>query len=269
MQMTPATIQLENPAARSPAWGESRRPVPYWRQALAHLRFIAGGLQLSLRATTLRAGRPSSEGLSLQPQFASYVDLLVRWGIIELEFSGFEHAESWRGSVIAPNHPSILDAILLGAHLPGLDCVMNSRLLRDPVMSGAARLCNFIRNDTPLSMVRDSRDRLAAGRNVLIFPEGTRTCGSPVGPFRHGFALAAARAGAPIRTILIECDSDYFGRDFRFFRPAPCPIRYRLTASRVFHPARDEDPRACSAEIEEFFRASLVRDDQGVRRRKA
>ena len=121
---------------------------------------------------------------------------------------------------------------------------MNSRLLRDPVMSGAARLSNYIRNDTPLSMVRDARDRLLAGRNVLIFPEGTRTSGSPVGSFRHGYALAAARAGAPVRTVLIECDSEYFGRDFRFFRPACCPVRYRLTASRVFHPARDEDPRA-------------------------
>lgn len=269
MQMTPSTIQLENPVPCAPAVEDFRRPVPYWRQALAHGRFIASGLHLSLRAAALRAVDPAHEGLSLQPQFASYVALLVRWGIIELEFSGFERAASWRGSVIAPNHPSILDAILLGSRLPVLDCVMNSRLLRDPVMSGAARLCRFIRNDTPLSMVRDTRDRLAAGRNVLIFPEGTRTCGSPVGPFRHGFALAAAHAGAPIRTILIECDSDYFGRDFRFFRPAPCPIRYRLTASQVFHPARDEDPRACSAEIEEFFRASLVRDDQGVRRRPA
>lgn len=267
--MTPSTIQLENPVCRAPAVDPVRPTVPYWRQLLAHLRFIASGLSLSARAGMRDLLASPPEELSLHKNFQRYVDLLVRWGIIKLEFSGFENAGSWRGSVIAPNHPSILDAILLSARLPGLDCVMNSRLLRDPVMSGAARLSNFIRNDTPLSMVRDTRDRLAAGRNVLVFPEGTRTCGSPVGPFRHGFALAASRAGAPVRTILIECDSDYFGRDFRFFRSAPCPIRYRITASRVFYPSRDEDPRACSAEIEEHFRASLERDENGVRRRAA
>lgn len=267
--MTPSTIQLENPVPRSPGAVAKNRRVPYWRQAAAHLFFIASGLGFTLRAALGPGISADIARLALHRRFDHYVALLLGWGIIELDVSGFEDAASWRGSVIAPNHPSILDAVLLCTLLPGLDCVMNSRLLRDPVMSGAARLCGFIRNDTPLSMVRDARDRLAAGRNVLVFPEGTRTCASPVGPFRHGFALAAARAGAPIRTVLIECDSDYFGRDFRFFRPAPCPIRYRLTASRIFHPSRDEDPRACSAEVEEHFRAFLVRDENGVRRRAA
>ena len=266
MRTTPSPIQLENPAP-APAAKPARHPVPYWRHAAAHLYFIAAGLHLTLRATLRDRTIPCSERLHLHRRFARYIALLEHWRIIEVEFAGFEQAASWRGSVIAPNHPSILDALLLCSRLPGLDCVMNSRLLRDPVMSGTAHLCGFIRNDTPLSMVRDTRDRLLAGHNVLIFPEGTRTKGCPVGSFRHGFALAAARAGAPVRTILIECDSDYFGRNFNFFRPAPCPIRYRLTASQVFFPQIDEDARATSAEIEEFFHASLLRDENGVRRR--
>jgi 1-acyl-sn-glycerol-3-phosphate acyltransferase len=266
MRTTPSTIQLENPDPPPPPT-PARHHVPYWRQAAAHLYFIAAGLHLTLRATLRGRTTPCGERLHLHHRFARYIALLERWGIIDVEFAGFEPAASWRGSVIAPNHPSILDALLLCSRLPGLDCVMNSRLLRDPVMSGTAHLCGFIRNDTPLSMVRDTRDRLVAGDNVLIFPEGTRTNENPVGSFRHGFALAAARAGAPVRTVLVECDSDYFGRNFNFFRSAPCPIRYRLTASRVFFPADDEDPRVTSAEIEEFFRASLVRDENGVRRR--
>jgi 1-acyl-sn-glycerol-3-phosphate acyltransferase len=266
MRTTPSTIQLENRGRSRPS--SAAASVAYRHQAAAHLRFIASGLWLSLRAAALR-GRsvPPGERDAVYRGFTRYVDQLVKRGIICVEFRGFENAAEWRGCVIAPNHPTILDAVLLISRLPGLNCVMNSRLLRDPVMSGAAHICNFIRNDTPLSMVRDSRDRLTAGGNVLIFPEGTRTAGNPVGPFRHGYALAAARAGSPVRTVLIECDSDYFGRGFTFFRPAPCPVHYRLTASRIFYPAPDEDPRATSAEIEEFFRASLVRDEQGVRQR--
>jgi 1-acyl-sn-glycerol-3-phosphate acyltransferase len=259
--MRPPTIQLENPPPGE-ADSIARQRVPRWRQTAAHLIFIASGLRLTLQAALPHGTDPAAARLALHARFVGYLDRLIRWGIIEVEFSGFQDAGSWHGSVIAPNHPSILDAVLLYTRLPGLDCVMNSRLLADPVMSGAARLCDFIRNDTPLSMVRETRDRLAAGRNVLIFPEGTRTSHRPVGAFRHGFALAAARAGAPVRTVLIECDSDYFGRDFRFFRAAPCPIRYRLTASRVFHPSRDEDPRAISAEVEEFFRAALGRKEE-------
>lgn len=237
-------------------------------QAEAHARFIAAGLCLTLRARLGRSSQPvERERLALHRGFADYLGFLVTRGIIETQFCGFEDTSSWRGSIIAPNHPSILDALLVASRLPGLDCVMNSRLLRDPVMSGAAHLCGFIRNDTALSMVRDTRDRLAAGHNVLIFPEGTRTgCGEAVGPFRHGYALAALRAGAPIRTVLIECDSDYFGRDFFFFRRADCPIRYRITAGAVFHPPASGNARVLSSEIEEYFRGALVREGPGVRR---
>lgn len=264
----PTAIQLENPAASATAAPAQR--VPLVHQADAHLRFIAAGLFLTLRwKLGAHVRSAEAERLQLHRRFARYVALLERRGIIQTEFIGFEKAENWRGSVIAPNHPSILDALLVISRLPGLDCVMNSRLLRDPVMSGAAHLCGFIRNDTPLSMVRDTRDRLAEGHNVLIFPEGTRTgCSETIGPLRHGYASAAARAGAPVRTVLIECDSDYFGRDFAFFRPAPCPIRYRLTAARVFETGTERNPRRISAEIEDYFRASLTRDGRGVRRRR-
>lgn len=264
----PTAIQLENPtasAAIAPALS-----VPLVHQAAAHLKFIAGGLFLTFRwKLGMHVRGPEAERLHLHRRFARYVAQLEKRGIIQTEFIGFEDAQTWQGSVIAPNHPSILDALLVASRLPGLDCVMNSRLLRDPVMSGAAHLCGFIRNDTPLSMVRDTRDRLAGGHNVLIFPEGTRTRRSEaIGPFRHGYASAAARAGAPVRTVLIECDSDYFGCNFAFFRPAPCPIRYRLTAARVFEPGTKRHPRSISAEIEDYFRTSLARDARGVRRRR-
>jgi 1-acyl-sn-glycerol-3-phosphate acyltransferase len=264
----PTAIQLENPAAAETR--DSSAPVPFARQAGAHARFIAGGLSLTLRSLfRLGVANPGRERLELHKGFARYLALLERRGIIQTEFIGFEDAASWHGSVIAPNHPSILDALLIASRLPGIDCVMNSRLLRDPVMRGAANLCGFIRNDTPLSMVRDTQNRLTAGHNVLIFPEGTRTPNNAtVGQFRHGYALAAARSGALIRTVLIECDSDYFGREFAFFRPAPCPVRYRITASRVFQPLASEDPRNVSAGIEEFFRGSLARDGRALRRSK-
>ncbi len=268
MRIMPSRIQLENFLfARS----ASEQRVPYPLQICAHLYFILGGLGITLRYAVCKIlGRvpsdPQHERLRLHRHFTRYIGLLERNGMLEVSFTGFDDALAWRKTVIAPNHPSIFDAVLLMSRLPGLDCVMNSRLLRDPVMAGASRLCGFVRNDTPLSMVKDCRDRLAAGHNILIFPEGTRSNGHPVGPFHHGYALAAARAGAVIRTVLIECDTDYFGRSFSFFRQTRCPVRFRLTTGQTFHPSPDEDPRIVSAKIEEYFRANLVRDDNGVRR---
>ena len=262
MRTTSTRIQLEKSAKDSSVAAPSRQGASYPRQTAAHLYFIFGGMWLSLSWYLRRLiGRlptdVAAERLMMHQKFSCYISLLERWNLVEISFSGFEDSSSWQGSVIAPNHPSILDAILLMTRLPGLDCVMNARLLRDPVMTGVARLCNFVRNDTPFSMVRDSRERLAKGSNVLIFPEGTRSNATPVGVFHHGYALAAARAKAPIRTVFIECDSDYFGRNFSYFRPARCPVRYHLSAGRVFFPGPKDDPRTISGEIESYFRENL------------
>ena len=77
------------------------------------------------------------------------------------------------------------------------------------------------------------------------------------------------RAGAPIRTVFIECDSLYFGRDFSFFKPAPCPMSFRVTAARVFQTSAGDDARALSEEIGAYFRENLAGGKEGVFCRKA
>lgn len=243
-------------------------------QAAAHLYFIASGLWLTARwvarrTVGKRAPDPMRERQGLQRRFIRYLGLLEKWGVVTVEFKNFDDCNTWRGSVLAPNHPSIIDAVALISRVPGLDCVMNSRLLRDPVMGGAAKLCDYVCNDAPVRMLKACEHRLSAGSNILIFPEGTRTTTPPLGPFHQGYALAAIRAGAPIRTIFIECDSLYFGRDFSFFRPAPCPMSFRLTAARVFQTDPADDARVLSAEIDGYFRDNLAGGAHGISRRTA
>lgn len=253
---------LEKPVPHPVLAKSCKGSQSYPFQAMAHLYFISSGLWLWLRWRLHRFFRKvpvttCRERKGLIHRFQTYLTILRRWGIIETEFIGFEEAPSWQGCVIVPNHPSILDAILLVSCIPSLDCVMNTRLLRNPITAGAAHLCDFIRNDSLRLMAKLCKERLAAGSNILIFPEGTRTKTPPVDPFHPIYSLVSKYSGAPIRTILIECDSDYFGRNFSYFRPAQCPMRFRLTAGRIFHSDDSTDPRELSEEIEGYFRACL------------
>jgi len=243
-------------------------------QAAAHLYFIASGLWLTTRWMSRRALTKSppdaiKERRGLQRRFSRYLMLLRQWNMLEVTFHGFEDCQHWRGNVLAPNHPSLMDAVALISRVPELDCVMNSKLLRDPVMGGAAKLCDYVCNSAPVRMLRSCQNRLTAGSNILIFPEATRTLTPPLGPFHQGFALAAIKAGAPIRTIFIECDSLYFGRNFSFFRPACCPMSFHLTAARVFPTSPDDNPRTLSAEIENYFSSQLMSDGHSIIRRTA
>jgi len=239
----------------------SQRGASYPLQLCAHLYFILSGLGLWIRCMLLRLlgqkSNPLWERSDLAARFSSYLILLKKWGILELEYTGFQDASSWSGSIIAPNHPSILDAVFLLESLPAMDCVMTARLLRNPVTSGAVGLCDYIRNDAVSSMIKTCRSRLTSGSNILIFAEGTRTKCKPIDPFHPVYVLVAKCCRAPIRTIMIECDSDYFGKQFSHFKPSRCPIRFRITAGRVFQTDESTDTRALSAEIEEYYRINL------------
>lgn len=255
-------FQSEHPPLLGDPSQTNRRKRFHPLQTAAHLYFVLLGIWLWCRWGFLRLFRHApweseAERKYLTAHMRFYIALMHRWGIIETEFVGFEEVATWRGSVIVANHPSILDAVLIMTCVPSLDFIINARLLRHPVMGGAMRPCDFLRNDAPLSMIKSCKKRLASGSNILIFPEGTRTRTPPLGEFHHGYALASLSAKAPIRTILLECDSDYFGHGFSFFKPASTPIRFRLTIGRVFEPEPNADPRLLSAEIEAYFREKL------------
>ena len=243
------------------------------KQKGAHLYFIVTALLLWVRwqiliLTGLKKHDPSKERLSLGLGSLKYITLLESWGLIRTEFFGFDDASSWKGRIIAPNHPSMIDAILIMSRVMQTDCVINAKLLANPLTVGAARLCNFILNDSTLGMIKTCQTRLAEGANILIFPEGTRTRTLPLGRFYHSYALAAIRAGAPIQTVFIECDSNYFGSEFSFIKPSRSrvPLLFKISAGKVFHTTKDLSPRELSSEIENYFRMNLMSSGVGVSR---
>lgn len=273
MNTTPKSSAAESKELTCTEEATRYKGARYPVQISAHLYFILSGLWLTGRWTLrrlagMRIPNTSAERAGLQRRFSRYLDLLQRWRVLDIEFDGFEDCDRWHSSVIAPNHPSIIDAVALVSRIRGLDCVMNSRLLHDPVMGGAARLCDYVCNSTPVPMVKVCERRLGEGSNILIFPEATRTIDPPLGPFHHGYALAAVRASAAIRTVFIECDSSYFGRDFSFFRPAKCPMRFHFTTGSVFYPDRGDNPREVSHEVEKYYRDTLESHGGGIRCKK-
>lgn len=235
--------------------------VTYLVQTMAHIYFIGSGFcflgkWFIKKILGLKICR-QNERKSLVKAFQSYLNFLQKNGIIEIQFEGFEDVRNWKGCVIAPNHPTILDAVILMTILPSLDCVVNAKLVHNPITSGAVKLCDFVHNDSPLNISKECKERIAEGANILIFPEGTRTIHKPLDSFFPIYALISKTSGAPIRTIFITCDSDYFGRDFSYFKRAACPMRFRLSAGRIFEPGSALTPREFSRQVEDYFRSEL------------
>lgn len=164
-----------------------------------------------------------------------------------------------RGMIIAANHPSMADALLIGARLPRSVCIMKASL-RDNIFLGAgAKLARYIANDSPRQMIRAAVEALRGGGHLILFPEGTRTEADAPGrinPFRPGITLIALRAAAPIQTVVIETDSPYLGKGWPIWRLPPVPIRFRLRLGERFEPEADHE--ALLGRLEDYFRKELA-----------
>lgn len=138
--------------------------------------------------------------------------------------------------IIAPNHPSLLDAVMVISRLPNVACVLKTELMNNIFLGAGARLSRYIRNIPVRRMVRQAVDDFECGSHLLLFPEGTRTTGRRLNPFKGSLGLIAQHAGVPVQTVLIETESPYLGKGWPLFRKPPLPIHYRIRLGRRFDP---------------------------------
>jgi 1-acyl-sn-glycerol-3-phosphate acyltransferase len=157
--------------------------------------------------------------------------------------------------IVAANHPSLLDVVLIASRLPKAVCVIKAALLDRLLFGAAARLAGYIRNDAPLEMVLKARAELRNGVQLVIFPEGSRTTVFPVDAFAPGTALISWRAAMPVQTVLIEFSTPYLGKAWPLFRRPALPLHCRIRLGRRFSPPADF--AAFNGELEAYFRAEL------------
>ena len=157
--------------------------------------------------------------------------------------------------ILAPNHPCLIDALLILTRHPNIVCVMKSELMRNVFLGSGSRLARYVRNDSPRQMIKESVAHLRGGCVLLLFPEGTRSTHAPINELHSSVGLIAKRAGVPVQTLLIETDSPFLGKGWPLFRRPRLPIVYRARLGRRFDPP--QDAAAFTAELEAYFRAAL------------
>ncbi len=202
------------------------------------------------RAVGLRIGRAA-----IAHGYGLYWRVAALTGMLYLRADALDELRDEPGLIVVANHPSMLDALMLVAHLPRSACVMKASLMRNPFLAPGARLARYIRNDTPSGLVRLAVEDLKAGGQLVLFPEGTRTTRRPINPFRPGFTLIAKMAQVPIQTVFIDTDSPYLGKGWPLWQLPPLPIVFSVRLGRRFAPG--DDPAAQLAEIEAYFAANV------------
>jgi 1-acyl-sn-glycerol-3-phosphate acyltransferase len=113
------------------------------------------------------------------------------------------------GCVYVATHQSSIDYPILGSFVPKYLSLTNVNITKIPVASTSARLIGIrYLNSKDLNAVAKSYDeletQLKAGRNVVIFPEGTRHKADKLGNFKKVAFRLAINTNSPIVPIVIE-----------------------------------------------------------------
>jgi 1-acyl-sn-glycerol-3-phosphate acyltransferase len=214
--------------------------------------FIALALLLVLPA---RMGRKAGRQGAMWC-FRLFLGIMEALGAWELDLGELDALRDAGALVIAPNHPSLLDAVLVVSRVPDAVCVMKRSLLDNFLLGPAARLARYVGNDSLLRLVTSAEAELRAGGQLLLFPEATRSTAHPTGPFTEAVGAVARRAQVPVQTVIIEADSRFLGKGSSLRERPRFPLHYRARLGRRFD--APTEVRAFTTELERYFARELA-----------
>jgi 1-acyl-sn-glycerol-3-phosphate acyltransferase len=131
-------------------------------------------------------------------------------------------------AVLVANHPSALDPLFIAAAVPErLVFVAAAEFLAWRGLGWIMRTYGCIpvrRGEVDPAAIRQALRALAAGRKVVVFPEG-RVTATPLPPQR-GAALIAARARVPVVPVAVVGSGRIFPLGARVPRPGAVGVRF-------------------------------------------
>ena len=153
------------------------------------------------------------------------------------------------GVILASNHQSFLDVLILGGACPRPVRYMARRSLwENPVLGWLITDWKAI----PVSRDRPGKDELRSiletvrgGEVLALFPEGTRTVDGSIGELRGGIGFLARKAGVPVVPVLIRGAFEAWPRGRRLPRRG----RVRIAFGRAVQYSDAWEDREVAADI--------------------
>ena len=128
---------------------------------------------------------------------------------IRVEVTGLEHIP--RGAcVVLAKHESAWETLFLQTVFTPSTTVLKRELLSIPFFGWALRQLSPIAIDRGepaqalKAVLRQGDQRLADGRRIIIFPEGTRALPGEQLPYNVGGAMLASRSGVPVIPVALN-----------------------------------------------------------------
>lgn len=134
------------------------------------------------------------------------------------------------GAVIASNHQSFLDPVLIGMALPVPIHYMARASLFDVPLLGRVLAGVGVhpvrRGQADVAALRTAIGVLRAGHVLVLFPEGTRTSDGELGRFKPGVGALALRCHVPVLPACVEGAFECWPRTAALPRPGRAAVAF-------------------------------------------
>ena len=135
--------------------------------------------------------------------------------------------------IIAPNHQSFIDGAIV---VSGLSCktlkntyfYATEEHVKHPVLKSLAKRNNVIlmeKSNLKNSILKLS-EVLKQGKNVIIFPEGSRTYDGDMVPFKKTFAILSKELNVPVVPVCIRGAYGVLPRGSKWIKPKKIEVEY-------------------------------------------
>lgn len=210
----------------------------FLRSAMTLLLFAAfalGGVVLSFLVLPFVRNRRCAHRIVRRVWRALIV--LVQWTrLVSVDASGLKPC---KGRIIVANHPSLIDVVILTAFIPDVFSIAKNELKANPFFGYIVKNIMLPNDENVLDR---SSEIIAAGGNILIFPEGTRTPLDGSGLKLHrGAAQLAIRLGVPVSPIRIEVTRRILGKKQSVLDMGERTVVYRLVSKGDIIPPERSD----------------------------
>ena len=184
------------------------------------------------------------------------------------EISGLQQALAARPAVLVANHRSLMDALLVLGLLPRSGALIKSRDTRKVMNGLLARYFDLVSIDrgsleSVSATLEKSRRLLAGGKNLLVFPEGTRARSGRLQHFNLiAFDLALA-ARVPVVPVILHTPWPFMAKlPGSIFPRHRNDYRIRFLAPEI--PGRDDDAAALCDRVHRRMARELKQLDAGT-----
>lgn len=181
---------------------------------------------------------------------------------IRVKATGLHHIPKESTFIIAANHQSLLDIITIFVVLNRkVAFIAKKELLKVPILSWDLRIQGHVLVDR--SNAREAaktldqlKKEVQNGKNLLFFPEGTRSVDDTVGPFKKGAFLVILETGTTVVPIAISGSNRILNK--RSFLARPGVIHAAIGAPIEVEKKEPKEARQQWQELSEQVRTSII-----------